>query len=194
MLSEPNILILIAVIIAGGHYMIFRLAFDEEFESRFTQYKEQARQNLLSDNQEFVSTMKGIIELDPEAVEKVGYGDQWKQRLDIIEEMKAEREKVEGKIYLVYIILILSVLISSLAFVMPDGIRLLYGYTFYFTSVSWWLLVLAVLFIVYLLLQQYLLERRLSDPKYLEKKDGGQKIPSGENALGRFLRKIEDVV
>jgi hypothetical protein len=194
MLSEPNILIVIAVIIAAGHYLIFRLAFDQEFEDRFTIYQEQAKQNLLNDNQEFVSTMKGIIELDPEAVEKVGYGDQWKNRLDIIGEMKAEKAKIEGKIYLVYIILILSVLVSSLAFVMPDGIILPFGYNFYFTSVSWWLLVLAILLILYLLLQQYLLERRVSGTKYLEKMEGGQRISSGENAISRFLRKIESLV
>ena len=171
-MNEPNILIVISVIMAAGHFLIFRLAFDEEFERRFLSYQERAKQHLLSDNQEFVSTMKGILELDPEAVEKTGYGEQWKQRLDIIEEMKAERDKVEGKIYLVYIVLIASVLSSSISFLIPEGIALLYGYTFYVTSISWLLLMLALLIIIYLLLQQYLLERHLSDPKYVEKREG----------------------
>jgi hypothetical protein len=178
---------------AAGHFLIFRLAFDEDFESRFLSYQEQAKQHLLSDNQEFVSTMSGIIELDPEAVEKTGYGEQWKQRLDIIEEMNSERDKVEGKIYMVYIVLIASVLSSSIAFLIPEGIALPYGYTFYSTSISWWLLLIALLMMLFLLLQQYLLERHLSDPKYVEKREGRKISPPGENTIGRVLRRIVDV-
>lgn len=192
-MSEANILILIAVIMAACHFLIFRLTFDEDFEERFTFYQSRARQRLLDDNQEFVSTMKDIIELDPEAVERVGYGEQWKQRLDIIEEMKAERGEVEGKIHTVYLVLIVSILVSSLAFGIPGRIELPLGYSLYLTSISWWLLIIALLLIVYFLIQQHLLERRLSDPRYLERKERGKRIPSGENFLGRFIRILEDI-
>jgi hypothetical protein len=178
---------------AAGHFLIFRLAFDEEFERRFLSYQEQAKQHLLSDNQEFVSTMSGIIELDPEAVEKTGYGEKWKQRLDIIEEMNAERDKVEGKIYMVYILLIASVLSSSIAFLIPDGLPIISGYIFYVTSISWWLQIFALLMMLYLLLQQYLLERHLSDPKYVEKREGIKITPPDENTIGRFIRRIVDI-
>jgi hypothetical protein len=120
--------------------------------------------------------MKGIIELDPEAVEVGGFGDQWRQHLGSIEEMKEERQELQSRIYIVYYVLILSVIVSSLVFWIPNEVILPFGYTFYFTRVSWVLLLLALLLILYLLLQHYLMERRFSDPNYLEKREGGQKI------------------
>jgi hypothetical protein len=161
---------------AISHFLLFRLVFDDEFEERFTGYQNRIKQQLVNGNQEFVSSMRGIIELDPEAVEVGGFGDQWRQGLGIIEEMKEERQELQGRINIVYYVLILSVLVSSIVFWIPNEVALPFGYTFYITSVSWGLLLLALLLIFYLLLQHYLMERRFSDPKFLEKREGGQRI------------------
>ncbi len=81
-MSEPYILILIALILSVGNYFLWWLIFDDEFEHRLQTYQDALKSQLVKENEEFVNQMQGIIELDPEAIEVVGFGDNWKKQLE----------------------------------------------------------------------------------------------------------------
>ena len=168
-LKEPYILIANAVIMMIGNFLMFRLAFDDEFEERFTRYQNQVKERMISENERFVTTMRGIIELDPESIEVMGFREKWNKHLEIIDIMKEQRDRLETRVQIVYFPLLVSILFATAGLAVPGGLRVPYVGTVYLTSFSWWLLALALLLMLWMLLQHYLLERRFSNTEALEK-------------------------
>ena len=168
-MKEPYILIINAVIMMVGNFLLFRLAFDDEFEERFTTYQNQVKERMISENERFVTTMRGIIELDPESIEVMGFREKWNKHLEIIDIMKDQRDRLETKVQIVYFPLLVSLLFATGGLALPDGVRVPFVGTVYVTSFSWWLLAFAVLLMLWMLLQHYLLERRFSNTEALEK-------------------------
>ncbi|OGD48316.1 hypothetical protein A3K69_04005 [Candidatus Bathyarchaeota archaeon RBG_16_57_9] len=178
---EPYILILLAVVMSLSHAVIFRLTFDDGFEARFELYREAQKARMVEENEKFVHTMKGIIDLDPEAVEVMGFGEKWKQMLAGVDEMKAERGRLVNRIHVVYYFTFASVVFSGGGLVFTEGLGLPLGYTLYLTSFSWWLLVGGLLATLYLLLEYQLIERKFS--RVHSSSDGrGTRIPPGGTA------------
>ena len=185
---EPYILILLAVAMSVSHALVFRLSFDDQFEAKFESYKEAQRANMVAENEEFVRNMKGIIELDPAAVEVMGFGEKWKQRLLSIDDVKVQRNQLERKIHVVYYFTISSVVFAGVGLVL-GGVRLPFGYTFHVTSLSWWLLLGGLLSMLYLLVEYQLVERKLNRIRRGE--DGmGVRIPSGESLGASILGRL----
>jgi hypothetical protein len=134
---EPYILILLAVTLAVCHFAVFRLVFDDDFEARFSVYQDRQRSLLVRENEEFVSSMRGVIDRDPESVEASGFGERWRHRLAIIDEVLEGRRELEGKIQLTYYVLIASVLVSAAAIPVTGGIQLPFDTILYVTSFGW---------------------------------------------------------
>jgi hypothetical protein len=186
---EPHILILLAVVMSVSHALIFRFTFDDGFEQRFNSYREAQKETMVKENQEFVKTMKGIIDLDPEAVEVMGFGEKWKQRLIGIDEMKGERERLEKKVHAVYYFTFVSVVFSGGGLVFKEGLGLPLGYTLYFTSFSWWILLGGLLTLLYLLLEYQLIERKLTRIDRTPD-ERGVRIPSGSGVFGSLMSRL----
>jgi len=185
---EPYVIFLLAVAMSVSHAIIFRLSFDDQFEDRFESYKEAQRASMVEENEEFVRSMKGIIDLDPEAVEVMGFGEKWKQRLLSMDDVKVQRNQLERKIHVVYYFTIASVVFAGAGLVL-GGVRLPLGYTFYVTSLSWWLLLGGLLAMLYLLVEYQLVERELNRIRRGEK-ELGVRIPSGESMGAYILGKL----
>ncbi|MBN2336246.1 hypothetical protein JXL21_11855 [Candidatus Bathyarchaeota archaeon] len=188
-MNEPHMLILLAAVMAAAHFVTFRLVLDDGFDERFSLYRERQRNQLMRENQEFVSTMQGIIELDPEAVEMTGFGEKWRQKLESIDVVKDKRGKLEGDLHRAYYPAIVSILFSVAALGAPSGVQLPFGYTLYITGFSWWLLLAALLHSLWLLLRYQMVEGELKRTGFPDDSQG-IRIGSGENIFSKVLGRI----
>lgn len=157
-MSEPYILIFNALLLSVGNYFIWWLLFDEEFEQRLSTYSEVLKGQLVKENEEFVSQMQGIIELDPEAVEVVGFGDKWKERLDQVDKLRNNSEVLKTRIVYVYYVAIAAIVFATGGIALPEGIRVTQNFTLYMTAISWWVVLIDVLLMVGLLIIYQLIE------------------------------------
>lgn len=186
---EPYILILLAAAMAVSHFLVFRLVFDDDFESRFAEFRTRQRAILMKENQEFVNGMRGVIELDPESVEASGFGEKWRHKLASIDAVLDRRRELEGRIHVVYFILIASVLTSAAGLGAPNGIMLPLGYVLYVTSFSWWLLLWALMLMLWMLLRYQMIDGELSKSGFDEDRRG-IRISSGENMVSRLWGRL----
>jgi hypothetical protein len=157
-LTEPYILILIALLVSVGNYFLWWLVFDEEFEQRLHVYQDALKSQLVRDNEEFVSQMQGIIELDPEAVEVVGFGDSWKAKLSTVDRLRLQADSLKDRAIYVYYVSIISILFATMGIGVPQGIRITQSFTLYFTAISWWVIIFSVLMMLGLLVIYQLIE------------------------------------
>ena len=189
---EPYILILLAVTLAVCHFAVFRLVLDDDFEARFSVYQDRQRSLLVRENEEFVSSMQGVIDRDPESVEASGFGERWRHRLASIDEVLERRRELEGKIHLTYYVLIASVLFSSAALTAPNGIPLPFDTILYVTSFGWWLLLAALLWMMWLLLRCQMVNGELNKTGFDDRR--GIRIGSGENMLSRLFSRLSEAL
>ena len=189
---EPYILILLAVTLAVSHFAVFRLVFDDDFEARFSVYQDRQRSLLVRENEEFVSSMQSIIEMDPESVEASGFGEKWRHKLESIDEVLDRRRELEGKVHVNYYVLIASVLVSAAALPVPDGIRLPFDAVLYVTSFSWWLLLGALLWMMWLLLRYQMVNGELDKTGFDDR--GGIRIGPGENVVSRLFSRLSEAL
>ena len=68
---ESYILIFSSLILSVGNFVLWWLLFDEDFTQRLEIYETAYREQMKRENEDFVKKMGGIIDLDPEAVEKI---------------------------------------------------------------------------------------------------------------------------
>ena len=163
-MTEPYILILIALLLSGGNYAIWWLLFDDEFDSRLRTFQSTQRNRIIPKNEEFVSQMQGIIELDPEAMEVVGFGEKWQEKIDGVDRLRHESETMKTRIVWVYYVAIFSIVLASLGATMPAGIQITQIFTFYFTALSWWTVMVGLVLMLGLLTHYQLIELR-TEPK-----------------------------
>lgn len=189
---EPYILILLAVILAVCHFAVFRLVLDDDFEARFSVYQDRQRSLLVRENEEFVSSMRGVIDMDPESVEASGFGDRWRQRLASIDEVLERRRELEGKVHVTYYVLIASVLVSAAALGVPGGIRLPFDAVLYVTSFGWWLLLGALIWMMWLLLRYQMVNGELNKTGFDDRR--GIRIGSGENIVSRLFSRLSEAL
>jgi hypothetical protein len=191
-LIEPYILILLAVTLAVCHFAVFRLVFDDDFEARFRVYQDRQRNHLIRENEEFVSSMQGVMDLDPESVEASGFGEKWRHKLASIDEVLERRRELEGKIQTTYYVLIASVLTSAAALSVPGGVPLPFNTVLYVTSFSWWLLLGALLWMVWLLLRYQIVDGELNRTGFDDRR--GIRIGSGENIVSRLFSRLSEAL
>jgi hypothetical protein len=163
-LSEPYILIINALVLSVGNYVLWWLIFDEEFEHRLQTYQKVQKTELVKENEEFVNQMQGIIELDPEAIEVVGFGEKWQQQLGSVNKIRNESEILKDQSVWVYYVSIIAILLAAIGIAVPDGIRITQDLTLYITAISWWIIVGGVLLMMGLLTIYQLIELK-SVPK-----------------------------
>jgi hypothetical protein len=191
-LIEPYILVLLAVVLAVCHFAVFRLVFDDDFEARFSVYQDRQRNFLVRENEEFVSSMQSVIEMDPESVETSGFGEKWRHKLESIDEVLDRRRELEGKVHVTYYVLIASVLVSAAALPVPNGIQLPFNTVLYVTSFSWWLLLGALLWMMWLLLRYQMVNGELNKTGFDDR--GGIRIGSGENIVSRLFSRLSEAL
>ena len=136
------------------------ILFDDEFDSRLRTFQSTQRNRMMVENEEFVSQMQGIIELDPEAMEVVGFGEKWQEKIDGVDRLRHESETLKTRIVWVYYVSILSIVLASLGVTMPAGIQITQTFTFYFTALSWWTVMVGLMIMLGLLTHYQLIEMR----------------------------------
>jgi len=191
-LIEPYILILLAVMLAVSHFAVFRLVFDDDFEARFKVYQDRQRIHLMRENEKFVSSMQNVMELDPESVEASGFGEKWRHKLASIDEVVERRRELEGKVHITYYVLIASVLASAAALSVPGGVPLPFDTILYVTSFSWWLLLGALLWMMWLLLRYQMVNGELNKTGFDDRR--GIRIGSGENIVSRLFSRLSEAL
>jgi hypothetical protein len=191
-LIEPYILILLAVMLAVSHFAVFRLVLDDDFEARFKVYKDRQRNQLMRENEEFVSSMQNAMELDPESLEASGFGERWRHKLASIDEVVERRRELEGKVHITYYVLIGSVLTSAAALSVPGGVPLPFNTVLYVTSFSWWLLLGALLWMMWLLLRYQMVNGELNKTGFDDRR--GIRIGSGENIVSRLFSWLSEAM
>jgi hypothetical protein len=189
---ELYILILLAVTLAVCHFAVFRLVFDDDFEARFSVYQDRQRSLLVRENEMFVSSMRGVIDRNPEFVEASGFGERWRHRLASIDEVLGRRRELEGKVQLTYYVLIASVLISAAAIPIPGGIPLPFNVVLYVTSFGWWLLLGALLWMMWLLLRYQMVNGELKKTGFDDRR--GVRIGTGENMVPRLFSQLSEAL
>lgn len=189
---EPYILILLTVTLAVCHFAVFRLVFDDDFEARFSVYQDRQRSLLVRENEMFVSSMQSVIDSDPESVEASGFGEKWRHRLASIDEVLERRRELEGKVHLTYYVLIASVLVSAAALTVPGGIPLPFNTVLYVTSFSWWLLLGALLWMMWLLLRYQMVNGELNKTGFDDRR--GIRIGTGENIVSRLFSRLSEAL
>ncbi len=163
-MSEPYILIINALILSVGNYVLWWLIFDDEFEQRIQVYQEALKSQLMKENEDFVNQMQGIIELDPEAIEVVGFGEKWKAQLGSVNKLRNESEILKDQSVWVYYVSLVAILLAAIGIAVPDGIRITQDFTLYITAISWWAIVGGVILMMGLLILYQLIELK-SVPK-----------------------------
>jgi hypothetical protein len=191
-LIEPHILILLAVTLAVCHFTVFRLVFDDDFEARFSIYQNRQRNLLVRENEMFVSSMQGVIDSDPESVEASGFGEKWRHKLASIDEVLDRRRELEGKVHVTYYILIAAVLASAAALGVPGGVPLPFDTVLYVTSFGWWLLLGALLWMIWLLLRYQMVNGELNKTGFDDRR--GIRIGTGENMLSRLFSRLSEAL
>jgi hypothetical protein len=73
------------------------------------------------ENLEFVSKMQNLIELDPEAVEIIGFGDKWNERLESGSRFMEESDEMRKRTIWVYYVALVSVLFATGGLALPAG-------------------------------------------------------------------------
>jgi hypothetical protein len=179
-LIESYILILSAVILSVGNFALWWLLFDDEFKQRMEIYEEAFREQMKKENEKFVNTLQPIIELDPEAAEIAGFGDQWRENLQDVSKLREEAQDMRRRTIWVYYFALGTILFASGGLLAPNGIQITSEFTLYITAISWWVLVSGVLAMVGLLVHFQLIENR-SIPR-----TEGEAI-SDDSAIGSVL-------
>jgi len=182
-LIEPYIIVLSSVILAACNFALWMLLFDEEFYHLLESHEGRVREQLRRENEEFVEKMKGILELDPEAVEVVGFGENWKKRLERINNLKREVEDLRRRTVWVYYWGIASLFTASTGLLLPKGLEI-GGFTLYPTALGWWLLVIGVLVMVGLLVHYQVIENTIQPTPQ------GKPIPADQGPLENMRKRL----
>jgi hypothetical protein len=127
-------------------------------------YEDVFKDHMKRENDKFVNTMQGIIELDSEAVEMTGFGDKWNEDLQSVSKLREEAQDMRGRIIWVYYFALATILFASGGLLVSSGIRITSEFTLYITAISWRILVSGVLVMLGLLVHYQLIENR-SVPK-----------------------------
>ncbi len=157
---EPYILILIALLLSGGNFVMWWLLFDEDFDSRLRTYQSTQRNRMMKEDQEVVSKIQGIIERDPEAMDVIGFEEKWQEKIDSVDKLRHESETLKTRIVWVYYVSIFAIVLASLGVTMPAGIQITKTFTLYFTALSWWTVIVDLVIMIGLLTHYQLIELR----------------------------------
>jgi hypothetical protein len=112
-MNEAFILILESMIVAMINFFVFSLIFKDDFDLRFNRYQGRVKNLMAQESNRLVETMKPIIELDPDAVERIGFGDKWRSMIEALNKVKKDKLSFEALIKKVYYPVIGSVAVSA---------------------------------------------------------------------------------
>jgi hypothetical protein len=135
---------------AVGNRLIFGSFTGEKFQERINAATEGMRQRMIQANSEIEERLRNRIEGDEEPEELIEFGEIWRKRLQVINTLNAEREKMNGHIRFVYYILVFGLIHAALGLVHPLPIFETQGVKVYPVTIGWGFALFAgVLLILY---------------------------------------------
>jgi hypothetical protein len=129
-------LIVYICLTAVGNRLIFGSFTGEKFQERVNAATESMRQRMIQANKEMEARLGSRIgEEEPE--ELIEFGEIWKKRLQVINTLKVEREKMNGHIRFIYYILVFGFIHAALGLVHPLPIFEAQGVKVYPVTIGW---------------------------------------------------------
>ena len=159
---EAYILVVITLVLTIGHFLLFHIVLRSDYETKLRRYEAFMKNRLYEVNKEFVDKMQDIIELDPEAIELLGFGDTWRRSLASIQEIDRRTKKIWHDQLYVYLVIIPALMSAVSALLWPAPMVLPSGYRLYFTSVSWWFILFTFIAMIIILTRYQKIENLLS--------------------------------
>ncbi len=134
---------------AVGNRLIFSSFTGEKFQKRVNTATEGMRQRMIQANRDMEARLGSRIG-DEEPEELLEFGEIWKKRLQVINTLKAEREKMKGHINFIYYILVFGLIHAALGLLHPLPIFEAQGVKVYPVTIGWGFALFAgVLLILY---------------------------------------------
>ena len=103
---------------AVGNRLIFSSFTGEKFQKRVNAATEGMRQRMIQANKEMEARLGNMIDGE-EPEELIEFGEIWKKRLQVINTLNAEREKMNGHIRFIYYILGFGLIHAALGVLHP---------------------------------------------------------------------------
>lgn len=163
-MSESYILILNALILSMGNYILWWLIFDEEFEHLLETCQDSIKSQHMRENEEIVGQMQGIIELDPEAVGVLDYDEKGPNHFGGANKLRIQSNLLKERVVWVYYVSLIAILFATIGIAIPNGVPITQSFTLYLTAISWWIIIIGVFLMVSLLTMYQLIELK-SVPK-----------------------------
>ena len=134
---------------AVGNRLIFGSFTGEKFQERVNIATEGMRQRMIQANREMEARLGSRIG-DEEPEELLEFGEIWRKRLQVINTLKAERERMNGYIRFIYYILGFGLIHAALGLLHPLPIFETQGVKVYPVTIGWGFALFAgVLLILY---------------------------------------------
>lgn len=168
---EAYILVVLTLVLTVGHFLLFHIVLKSDYETKLRRYQAFMKNRLYEVNKEFVDKMQDIIELDPEAIELLGFGDIWRRSLASIQEIDKRTKKIWRDQLYVYIVILPALFSAVAALLWPAPIKMPSGYRLYLTSVSWWFILFTFLAMIVILARYQKIENLLSQAVVIKNND-----------------------
>jgi len=192
-LIEAYILVVLTLVLTIGHFLLFQIVLKSDYETKLRRYQAFMKNRLYEINKEFVDKMQDIIELDPEAIELLGFGDTWRRSLASIQEIDKRTKKIWRDQLYVYIVILPALFSAVSAILWPAPIKMPSGYRLYFTSISWWFILFTFIAMIVILARYQKIENLLSKAVVIQNNDDDEnkkKNPlSSLNWLGEHMKR-----
>ena len=134
---------------AVGNRLIFGSFTGEKFQERVNTATEGMRHRMIQANKEMEARLGSRIGGE-EPEELIEFGDIWRKRLQVINTLNAEREKMNGHIRFIYYILVFGLIHAALGLLHPLPIFEAQGVKVYPVTIGWGFALFAgVLLILY---------------------------------------------
>ena len=142
-------LIVYICLTAVGNRLIFSSFTGKKFQERVNIATEGMRQRMIQANREMEAQLGSRIGGE-EPEELLEFGEIWRKRLQVINTLKAERERMNGHIRFIYYILVFGLIHAALGLLHPLPIFEAQGVKVYPVTIGWGFALFAgVLLILY---------------------------------------------
>ena len=168
---EAYILVVLTLVLTVGHFLLFHIVLKSDYETKLARYQAFMKNRLYEVNKEFVDKMQDIIELDPEAIELLGFGDTWRRSLASIQEIDKRTKKIWRDQLYVYIVILPALFSAVSALLWPTPMVLPSGYRLYYTSISWWFILFTFIAMIVILARYQKIENLLSKAVIVQNND-----------------------
>jgi hypothetical protein len=145
---DAYVLMITTVLIALANNYIFRSFYGAEFRDRFVEAKRNLRERMLQANREMEVKLGDSIESGEEPEELLQFGELWRKRLAVLNTLNAERERMDGHIRFIYVMLIFGLMHAALHFIYPEALVELAGFSVRPVTIGWGFTIFALALLI----------------------------------------------